>query len=215
MNKQISVFWILLFLVGSCFGTVESARCETLESLDFDILRTGDSLTVWVDMEPLLTEERVDQMKQGIDLALQYELTLLRPRRIWGAQKMNSSTGYLRMGYRLVAEDFFLSHSLSTSDTDRHFLSLAPLGEYLTDSIQPALCNVDSLDQSTRYYLELKITAISLTAFNLASEENAAEGQESSPIRYLFKKFLEMTDFGREEFQFKSRLFSLSEIVRK
>ncbi len=215
MYKKLSVVPIILILLGSCFCTAGAAVAEPFESIDFDIFRSGDSLNVWLDMEPLVTSERVEQMKQGIDLAIQYDLTLMRPRRLWGAQKLNSFSGFLHIGYRVVAEDFFLSRTVAATDSALFFVSVEPLAEFLTDSIQAALCDVDSLDSSARYYLELKITAITLTAFNLASEDDTPEGQESSPIKYLFKKFLQFTDFGREEFQFKSRLFSLSEIAAR
>ncbi len=190
-------------------------NAQSVESLDFDIFRAKDSLTVWIDFQPLLNAERVDQMKQGIDLAVQYELTLMKPRKLWGAQKTDNCSRAFKLGYRIVAENYFLSTELTPTDSDRYFITLSALAEFLTDSIQTALCSIDSLDESDKYYLDLRITTITLTALNLASEDTPAQGQDQSPIKYLFRKFLEVTDFGREEYQFKSRLFSLDEIGQK
>lgn len=180
--------------------------------LEFDIFRINGTLNVWFDLAPIISAKRVSQMQDGIDLAVEYNLSLRRNRKLWGSQLVDQRSGLIRIGHRLVTEDFLLTDM--TDDTARQvtFLSLAKLHKYLADSIVIDLCPVDSLQKQQKYFIELKLTCISLTSINLAADGKTVS-ESDSPIKYLFKKFLEATDFGREDYAIRSRLFSKSEIT--
>ncbi len=202
-----------LFLILGFLAAVPQGRPAAQESapFDFDIFEQNDSLTVWVDFSPLITSKRVARMKEGIDIAVEYQLALLRPRRIWGNEKMGSVYGAYQIGYRLITEDYFLSDLTHDDISDRQFLSLSDLHQYLADSINIALAAVAPLDGSQRYFVRLGVTCVSLTSLNLADGDQADESGKSA-IRWLFKGFLDLTNFGREDYQAESRLFSLREI---
>ncbi|UCE25009.1 MAG: DUF4390 domain-containing protein [Candidatus Zixiibacteriota bacterium] len=202
-----------LFLILGFLAAVPQGRLSAQESapFDFDIFEKNDSLTVWVDFSPLITSKRVARMKDGIDIAVEYRLTLLRPRRIWGNEKVGSVYGAYQIGYRLITEDYFLTNLTSDSISDKQFLALSELHQHLADSMNIALAAVEPLDVSQRYFVRLGLTCVSLTRLNLADGDQPDESGKSA-IRWLFKGFLDLTNFGREDYRAESRLFSLSEI---
>lgn len=180
--------------------------------LDFDIFSRHDSLIVWVNLAPLVSSRRLEEMKQGIDLGIEWDLSLQRPKRFWGAENIAEVSGVKQIGYRIVTEDFSISASLADSVVERKFISLSQLHLFLSDSVLVPLCPLTELDHHKRYYIDLSLTCISLTSINLATD---AGERSDSPLRTLFGTFLELTDFGREEYGVKSRSFSLSEIQSK
>lgn len=188
-----------------------SLAADDGDQIDFDIYTQDGLVTIWVDLSSLITSKRVNQMEDGIDIAVEYRLSLHRPRRLWGAEKLAESRGAFQVGFRVLTENFFVSDLTSDSSSSRHFLSLAPLHKYLADSITLKLAQVESLAADKQYYIELNLTCVSLTAFNIADSEKSSEKDESA-IKWLFKEFLNLTNFGRQDYRVESRLFSLSEL---
>ncbi|UCG62801.1 MAG: DUF4390 domain-containing protein [Candidatus Zixiibacteriota bacterium] len=181
------------------------------EQIDFDIYTQDGFVTVWVDMSSLITSKRVNQMEDGIDIAVEYRLSLLRPRKLWGAEKLAESKGVFQVGFRVITENFFVSNLSSDSSSSKHFLSLAQFHKFLADSMSLKLAEIDSLAGDKRYYIELTLTCVSLTAFNIADTDESPEDDKSA-VKWLFKEFLNLTNFGRQDYKVESRLFSLREL---
>lgn len=198
---------MVLLLLAPGLSSAQDSR-----EIEFDIFQIDKALAVWFDLAPVISSKRVSQMQDGIDLAVEYSVSLRRPRKLWGSQLIDRREGMYRIGHRLVTEDFLLSDVTADTTVQIAFLSLAKLHQYLTDSIIVTLCAMDSLEDRQKYYMELKLTCISLTSINLAADGEAASDGES-PVKYLFKKFLEATDFGREDYAVRSRSFSKDEIT--
>ncbi|MDH4156047.1 MAG: DUF4390 domain-containing protein [candidate division Zixibacteria bacterium] len=182
--------------------------------IDFDLWESRDSLSVQLDLAPYITSKRIDQLKDGIEFAVEYQVVLKRPRRFWGKETISRASRIVRIGQRAVTEDFLVTISGGKSDVSRIHPSLPRLHQYLSDSQVVVLAGIDDLSTGTYYSLELDITCVSLTKANLVFDDDSSPGPKS-PIKYLFKKFLQLTDFGREEFHAESAPFSLSEIRRR
>jgi len=202
-------FWTLI-LAYLLAATPIAARDKS-EPVEYDIFQRGGRLSVWLNLAQYLSSRRVEQMKEGIDLAIEYRLILSRPKRIWGAEEVAKSSGLVKIGYRIVTEDFSLSAGKFDLGDDRHFVSLARLHQFLSDSIVIDLATYKELDRRRRYVLKIKLTCISLTNFNLAADNDSSE-EPGSPVKYLFTQFLRLTGFGRDEYTIETRPFSLSEI---
>ena len=207
MNKAVGALITLLLLLTApkIYGAEES------EQIDFDIYQKDSLMVVWVDLSPLLTSKRTTQLKDGIDIALEYQLTLLRPKRFWGSHREARVSGVLHLGYRVITDDYFVAQALSRPALDRSFLSLGDLHKFLTDSITIDLASLDSLDRNKRYFIEMAMTCVSLTSLNVTDESDTDESGKS-PIRWLFREFLDFTNFGSQDYAFQSRLFSLAEL---
>ncbi len=207
LKRLIFLFFVL---AGLLIPKTITAADET-EALEYDIFKRDDSISVWVNLSQFLTSKRVEYLKEGIDLVIEYQLTLKRPRRLWGSEQIIKTTGSMRIGYRIVTEDYIVSAPKLGLEGNRHFLSLAKLHQYLSDSVVVNLTDCSALLPDRRYVLELKIACILLTALNLASGSDTTT-ETSSPLKYLFQKFLSITGFGRDEYSAVSRPFSVTEL---
>ncbi|MEW5994491.1 MAG: hypothetical protein AB1744_08860, partial [Candidatus Zixiibacteriota bacterium] len=112
---------------------------------------------------------------------------------------------------RLVTEEFVLVADWQALAAQRCFLSLAALHAFLNDSVSLGIEKLCRLDRRKSYVLELDISCISLTDINLAVD-GPSRDQSGSPVKYLFRQFLKLTGYGREDLSVKSRPFSLSEL---
>ena len=200
----------LLILVPLLAARPIAAR-DKPEPVEYDIFQREDRLSVRLNLAQYLSTRRVERMKEGIDLAIEYRLVLSRPKRFWGSEEVAKAGGLVKIGYRIVTEDFSLSAGQLSLGNDRHFVSLARLHQFLSDSIVVDLATYKELSLHHRYVLKIKLTCISLTDINLAADNNSSEGS-GSPVKYLFAQFLRLTGFGREEYTVETRPFSLSEI---
>ncbi len=200
-----------LLVLGMLLSAGPVAAVSISEAIEYDIFKRGDSISIWLNLAQFLSSKRVDQMKEGIDLAFEYRLILSRPRHLWGAEQIAKTRGLIKVAYQIVTESYSISTEQLGRENSRHFVSLARLHQFLSDSVVVKLADCQELDPQRRYTLEIKVTCISLTDFNLAADSEPSE-KSGSPIKYLFRQFLRLTDFGREEYIEESGPFSLSEI---
>lgn len=195
----------LLIMPGHIFAQ------DNAELFDFNILLLDDYLTVKLNLEPFISSSNYSQMKDGIDLAIQYDISLVKPKKFWGSKKIINNSGVYRIGYQMITKNYYICCAMEDS-LKNSYNSLATLSEFLADSVIFKLIEKDSLDIQTQYYISFKISCISMTSLNLPPDNN---DKSETPIKYLFKKFLDITNFGREEFEGESRLFFLSELSGK
>ena len=191
-----------------------STAARGAEPIDFSLMRDDSNLTVLRDISPVLSAGRVRRMQEGIDLALDYQLALTRPRQIWGSATIARAEGVLTIGYRIVTGDYLLAGHVPGGPENRRFGSLAKLHRFLADSIVAQMAISADQDSLTRYTLKIELTCISLTDFNLAPGDST-DTSADSPVRYLFRQFLSLTGYGRQEYSAQSHPFSLSELPQK
>lgn len=207
--KKLSIC-VLAVLIAIPSGTAVWA--DGNEQVEFDIFDNQGALAVWLDLSPLVSAKRLAEIKDGIGLAIDYRVSLHRPRRLWGSEKIAQLSGTCRIGYRLGTDDFHLVSRMEETSLERRFISASEMHRFLADSVTLDLTSVQSLDQNKRYYVEVKLTCVSLTSLNVA-ESGESPQTDQSAMKWLFESFLDLTNFGREDYQVRSRLFSLSELT--
>jgi len=198
---------LLVFLLAA------QVRGDEAEEMSFDIFDNDGTLSIWLDLSPLLTSKRLTYLKDGIDLAVDCRFSLQRPRRLWGAEKIQQVTGVYRIGYRLVPDDYRLSCRIDSVLSQRNFLSLDDLNRFLADSVTVGLTPIAPLEQNERYYIDIRITCVSLTVLNVAEGDEPTPAADQSPLKWLFEGFLDLTNFGRQDYQLRSRPFYVSELT--
>ena len=189
---------------------VSLARADEID-LSYDLYSHDKQLTVWVDLSPCVDAAIVARLKEGIDVLLDCQVSLSVPRRFFGDNLVARKAETRRLSYRGVTEEFLISDSVGPDGIFLSFASLASLYQHLRDSVEIDLISLDSLETQERYVMTLNVTTISLTDLNLAPAEGYSEDSES-PLRFLFRQFLDLTDYGRSEYTTKSRPFSLGEV---
>lgn len=202
----------LLFCTLVVLGLAGSpARAQDDPELVYDIYVHDSCLTVWLDLAPFINSRTLERLRDGVDLAIECRAKLEVPKRFWGDRLAATETRLLRLSYRKVTNDFLVTTGDSTSPQTNELPSIAALFQHLRDSVEICLANISQLDASRRHLVSLKVTTISLTDLNLAEDLTTRDGSDS-PLRYLFKQFLKLTEYGRRETSTKSRSFSLSEL---
>ena len=209
MKKTVKGAFFLLLLL---FVGVEHPAAQDDLDIAYDIFRRDDSVMVWVDLSRFMSEAQVEKIRDGIDVMFELDLHLAIPRRLWGERSVVRTSSAFRLGYHPVTQDFWLRSPDGGQEAERQFLTSSNLLEYLADSVETKLISFDSLDPGSHYTLALKVIRSSLSGLDLP-QPSGDSGGSSSPLEFLFKKFLSLTGFGQTEYETKSRSFAPSEIV--
>ncbi|MEA3296637.1 MAG: DUF4390 domain-containing protein [candidate division Zixibacteria bacterium] len=176
-----------------------------------DLFRTDSNLVILINLAPFVSSSRLDKMQEGIDLAFEYRLTLVHPRQFWRDKTITTVSDAVRLSYQILTKNYCLSSSDALLPDGRKFPSLAKLHRYLSDSVVVDLATSNKLDSLQEYILQAKLSCIQLTSFTPIPKDSTWTFSES-PVKYLFKQFLELTGFGRQEYSMQTRPFMLSEI---
>ncbi|MFQ5499067.1 MAG: DUF4390 domain-containing protein [Candidatus Zixiibacteriota bacterium] len=174
------------------------------------LLAADSSLLVGVDLTGLITSSRVDRLQQGINIKVVVDIELRQPRRLFGTRKIGAAKGAISIDHDPVTHNYRLTRHDLNPPQGRSFFSLAGLHKYLADSVILPLATTEPLGRYRLFTLHCQSTVISLTSIDLTDPDSA--DRSDSPVEYLFRQFLILTDFGREQFSFSSRPFSLSEL---
>jgi hypothetical protein len=200
-----ALLWLALMVLGPSASQADDPE------LNFDIFIQDSCLTVWLDLAPLLNARALDRLESGVDLVLECRAALKIPRRLWGDRNVTVQASSLHLSYRKITKEYLITFEDSLPGALIKAESMPVLYQFLRDSVTLRLSDLSELDPEKRYTLDLRVTSISLTDFNLA-EQVGADDESDSPLRYLFHQFLKITDYGRREYSAGSRPFALSEL---
>jgi hypothetical protein len=189
-----------------------SIRADEVDQLEYGIQQSDGYLQGWLNLSALVTAQWLENLKEGVDYLIAYDIALLRPRKLWGAETTARTSGYLRISYRIITGDFVVEGPGDDTASSRSFVSLPKLHGYLADSVVVDVAMVDSLNPDVRYVLEVELDCARSSIVDFVTGRDDPHRSES-PIRYLFKKFLQVTGQGRNQYKFKSEPFSLAEIA--
>lgn len=202
---------MLILLLG---GISNSAYASEADWLEFDLYKKSDSLMVQLYLDQLLTEGTINQLNEGIDHIFELKIALFRPKKFWGEKKIATGSGTYRISYQIITKEYSIIKYSKNDSTIISANSILNLFKYLNNEIIIPTTPLDSIETSRQYFVEIQINMVTMTSFNIKSESERANA-ESSPITYFFEKFLEITNFGREEFTTRSRNFMLKELYDK
>lgn len=211
-SSHAAVRWAILLLLPIAFGRAADAQSpEPPDNVEYDIVRHHDSLTVWLNLARYFDEREFRTLGEGIDYVFDISIRLTLPRKLWGSDHAASAKSQIRLSYQLAGRNFRLLFPVSDPATiERLFLDQNDVQSFLADSILIPVAPLDSLHANRSYRIDLDVSRISLTFINLA--EGDLSSPESSPIKSLFREFLKITDYGRENWSTSSRSFRLIEV---
>lgn len=199
---------IVLVVLVATSGIVAEDDYE----IAYDVYQADSCLTTWLDLAPLITSKSVRQLREGVDLAIECRVDLATPRRFWGDRTIASAVRYYRLSYREVTSDFQLTApNESQTRSAVQFASLAPLYAFLRDSIDICVSQIDDLDSDQQAFLAFQVTAISLFDINLDHAGSDRDDSES-PVKYMFRQFLRLTDYGRDQYSTRSPEFRIGDL---
>jgi len=205
---KINIIMIVVIIIMIMTNT-KSASAQT-QDYQFNFFLRDSFLVFQPDLSSFINSEKNSLLRDGVDYAIEFQITLLRPRRLWGAVQIAQKTEAIVIGFRFLTEEYTLTHlPIDSSLKELRFISLAKLHQFLTDSIILNVPLPDQLNKENTYKIEFKTTSIALTTLNLISSDN---NQDDSPVKFLFRQFLDFTGYGREEKTISTVPFKLSEL---
>lgn len=182
------------------------------ESPPYDIFLEQDTVKLWIDLTPALTQPLLEDLLSGLQITIQIELALRSPRTIlWDAP-------ILKRGDRLVlshplSDDYYAIEFLATTNRLRRFSDQPSMSAYLADSVDIPIALTDSLDERTKYKLSLAISCKSRTN----SELDGSSGVDTSATEAFesaLRSFLDVIGFGESVIKIESPMFTLSSLRR-
>lgn len=203
---------VLLILI--IVGISNFAYAGEADWLEFDLYKKSDSLMVQLYLDQLLKEPIINQLNEGIDHIFSIKIGLFRPKKFWGEAKISERKTSYRISYQIITKEYTIVRYRENDSTVISVNSILNLFKYLNNEIEIPTTSLDSLESQRQYFVEIQINMVTMTSFNIKSETGQNES-ESSPVTYFFEKFLEITNFGREEFNTRSRNFMLKELYNR
>ena len=175
---------------------------------EFGLYQRDSSLIGWADLSSLITEGWIDNMKDGLQYRIDCRFLLRRPRRIWGHTIVAQGSISVRVAYNNITSRFLVSADSTSLPGPATSLTQADLHLWLADSVSCLIDSDDKLDPERQYELKLDLEIVR----GLLSEMVGTPDGGESPIKLLFRGFVELTGLGRDDYSFKSVLFRLSEL---
>jgi hypothetical protein len=201
----------LIFAVLAAANSASSQPGDREEpNIFYDIYVHDSCLTAWVDLAPFLNSRVVERLRDGIELAIEFRAELVTPRRFWGDQTVVGTTRTFKLSFRKITNEFVISNA-DSNRTEMSFASQEELSNIMSELAGICLGIIRQFSPESRYAVVLQVTTISLTDLNLA--ESPLDSSESeSPVRFLFRQFLLLTDYGRHQVNTRTRPFLLAEL---
>lgn len=197
----------ITFLIIVTWAGIIQARDNSFE---YNIIPSDSNLAVWVNLSPFLTSTRIDDLKDGEQYSIYGMVSLNRAKKFYGSELIDKKDFFINTSFFILTEDFQIEKFQNSEKNTCKFSTEAELHKFFTDSIFVFFQRTDKLNDHDRYYLEINLEYLKsgLARYNSA---NKITDENSSPIKYLFGKFLEITGYGKTSQSFKSESFRIKD----
>ncbi len=184
---------------------------------DYDIFLTGDSLALWLDVRPALTQPKMEDLLAGLQVSIAVTVNAERPRRLLFSRTLATTKAVLVISRRL-AEDTYRLKVIDRTARDYTFKNQLDLSAYLADSLVLDIAPLDSLGGSAP--LRLALTVVSKSHSNNTMDEPSPAAADSSAaagddefFETLLNSFLNLIGFGAKTYHFATPLFSPDDLA--
>jgi hypothetical protein len=211
---------ILVGLVGLCalWGSESVAGQDAVADFDYDIFVADDTLSVWLDVTPVLTQEKLEDLLAGLDISIAVEMKLERPRPPWFSKTLAADKAVIVISRRLTEDRYRLS--VADGRLRRcEFETQIELSDFLADSLVLRIAPAGLADSAGLIRLRLDIESKSHSSNILRDRSDgaaAAVDSAGSPdegfFESLFSFFLDLTGFETTTYQIVSPDFRLSDL---
>jgi len=210
--KMGAIFLSLIFcaLISGAYADDESIE------FDYDIYSAKDSIAIWLDLTPILTQPVLEDLLAGLDIFLSLHLKIEKSQRPFGHKTIYESKKDLLLTHNLTKDNYNISYSRHSQDK-RSFSNQMDLSDYLADSLQFKLISLGQLSANDKYRLNIEILSRSISPLevNKNSEFSSRVGQSSEDNNFLgsvLDKFLEIIGFGEITYRITSPQFKIDQL---
>lgn len=194
---------------------VAPARGDTRDSnFDYDIFRLADTLAVWLDLTPIMTQERMEDLLSGLDLSITVECVVEKPRTLLPAKTVLKSLTIIVLSHPLT-EDIYRLSLADGRVTTREFESQLALSDFLADSLVFRVAPGERVRPEGEVRLRLSLISKS------HSPNTMGEGRRSpmasvrppqtsrSAFESAFSLFLDLVGFGENAYRIVTPPFAV------
>ncbi len=207
-----------LAVVGLCLGALPLSAAEAALDFDYDIFRISDTLALWLDVVPVLDQAKMEDLLSGLEIAVELDITLERPRFLVGARTLAQRHFSLLISHPL-AEDSYRLRIVAETAVEYKFSNQLSLSDYLADSLVFRVGPTVALADRANVRLSLAIACNSMSPRSLGPADQTGEGLlrhrqgvEVGIFDRLFELFRETIGFGRTSYRVQSPVFDLDRL---
>jgi hypothetical protein len=184
---------------------------------DYDIFLAGDSLALWLDVRPVLTQPKMEDLLAGLQVSIAVTADAVRPRKLLFSKTIATAKAVLVISRRL-AEDNYRLRIVDRTVRDYTFKSQLDLSDFLADSLVLDIVPADSLRGQAP--IRLNLTLISKSHSNntlpdlpAATEADSTGTGKDEFFETLLNSFLNLIGFGATTYHFSTPLFSPDDLA--
>lgn len=187
-------------------------------NFDYDIFVAGDSLSLWLDVRPALTQPEMEDLLAGLRVSIAVTIEAERPRKLLFSKTIAKTMTVLVMSRRLT-EDTYRLRIIDRGVRDYSFESQLGLSDFLADSLVLNIIPADEING--RGPLRLSLTLVSKSHSNGSGDDLAGAAADSvragdeGPefFETLLNSFLNLIGFGATSYHFTTPLFSPDDLT--
>lgn len=185
---------------------------------DYDIFIRQDSLTVWLDVSPVLTQALFEDLLAGLQIRIDIRCKAEYPPGPIFAKSIKE-TGRSVLFRRDVTGDFYELIEINGLQDTSIFQSQLDMADFLTDSIELPVTPISLVETGAKVRLQLEIFSKSMPYKKLAAplsarpDDNTGDEQPAGQaVNTVFSLFLDFIGFGERKYQITTPVFKLSSL---
>jgi hypothetical protein len=210
--KMGAIFLSLIFcaLISRAYAADESII------FDYDIYTANDSIAIWVDLTPILTQPVLEDLLAGLDIFLSLRFKIEKSQKPFGHNTVYESKTDLLLTHNLTKDNYNISYSLHSQEK-RSFSNQMDLSDYLADSLQFKPISLGQLNANDKYRLNVEIISRSISPLEVNQNSEFSNGVGQSPednnfLGSVLDKFLEIVGFGEITYRIISPQFKIDQL---
>lgn len=197
----------MVFATPACLAGVD---------FDYDIFIQKDTVSLWVDITPVLTQPRLEDLLAGLDIyvGLDFSLETKGTFGIYKNQIRHKTT--IIISHKLI-DDIYRLKILPNYKNERRFDNLMQLRQFLADSLVFAISPEELLppEKPFRLSFDLMAKSGSYGLLGISIEGHLDDEKRSEEIQFLenvFSQFLKIIGFGRSAYHVESPRFIIKDL---
>jgi hypothetical protein len=194
---------------------VAPAWGDTRDSnFDYDIFRLSDTLAVWLDVTPVMTQTRMEDLLAGLDISIAVECAVEKPRPVLPAKTILKSTTVIMLSHPLAEDIYRLSLSNGSVKT-REFESQLALSDFLADSLVFRVAPSERIRPEGEVRLRLSLISKSQSPNMMDEGVRPPKDRLRTPetprtvFESAFSLFLDLVGFGQAAYRIVTPPFAV------
>ena len=214
---RVGILSLYLCLILNSFQTA-SLSAERKPVFEYDIFSVNDTLAVWLDITPVLTQSKMEDLISGLDIFVNVNIRLEQPRTLFFPRKLSEIDATFSISHPLT-EDIYNLKLSNFGLYSYEFDNQLKLYDFLADSLIFKVESTASINKSTRVRLKLEISCKSFTTSILPLKSGRLEDEpipaDTSGTEFfldIFTLFFDFIGYGEDEYKISSPIFKLEEL---